>query len=150
MTTSPGVNPPPPAYPGTPTAAGPRRLLRSRTNRMFAGVCGGLAEAYGADATAVRLLTVIFGVITGIFPVLIIYLIAAIVIPDRDAGDVPVGSAGAPVIVTRGQGGVIAGIALVGFGIVALANAWFDVDWALLWPVALIALGAAVIVAARR
>ena len=56
---------------------------------MFAGVCGGLAEAYGADATAVRLLTVIFGVITGIFPVLIIYLIAAIVIPDRDAGDVP-------------------------------------------------------------
>ena len=90
MTASPGVNPPP-AYPETPTATGPRRLLRSRTNRMFAGVCGGLAEAYGADATAVRLLTVIFGVITGIFPVLIIYLIAAIVIPDRDAGDVPVG-----------------------------------------------------------
>ena len=148
MTASPGVNPPP-AYPETPTATGPRRLLRSRTNRMFAGVCGGLAEAYGADATAVRLLTVIFGVITGIFPVLIIYLIAAIVIPDRDAGDVH-GGARAPVIVTRGQGGLIAGIALVGFGIVALVNEWFDVDWALLWPVALIVLGGAVVVAARR
>ena len=149
MTASPGVNPPP-AYPEAPTAAGPRRLFRSRTNRMFAGVCGGLAEAYGADATAVRMLTVIFGVITGIFPVLIIYLIAAIVIPVRDAGEAPVGGLSAPVTVTGGQAAVIAGITLVGFGIVALANVWFDVDWALLWPVALIVLGAAVIAAARR
>jgi phage shock protein PspC (stress-responsive transcriptional regulator) len=117
---------------------------------MFAGVCGGLAEAYGADATAIRLLTVIFGVITGIFPVLFIYLIAAIVIPDRDAGDLAVGGASAPVIVTRRQGGLIAGLALVGFGIVALANEFLDVDWALLWPVALIVLGGAVIMAARR
>jgi len=117
---------------------------------MFAGVCGGIAEAYGADATAIRLLTVIVGVITGIFPVLIIYLIAAVVIPDRDGGDAAVGGAGAPVVVTRWQGGLIAGLALVGFGVLALANEWFDVDWALLWPVALIALGGAAIVAARR
>ncbi len=149
MTASPGLNPPP-AYPEAPTAAGQRRLLRSRTNRVFAGVCGGLAETYGADATAVRLLTVIFGVITGIFPMLIVYLVAAILIPERGEGGVPVGGSSAPVIVTPRQGGVIAGIALVGFGMVALANAWFDVDWALLWPVALIVFGGAMVVAARR
>ena len=149
MTASPGMNPPP-AYPEAPTAAGPRRILRSHTNRMFAGVCGGLAETYGADATAIRLLTVIFGVITGIFPMLIVYLVAAILIPERGEGGVPVGGSSAPVIVTPRQGGVIAGIALVGFGMVALANAWFDVDWALLWPVALIVIGGAMVVAARR
>ena len=116
MTASPGMNPPP-AYPEAPAAAGPRQFLRSRTNRMFAGVCGGLAETYGADATAVRLLTVIFGVITGIFPMLIVYLVAAILIPERGEGGVPVSGSSAPVVVTPRQGGVIAGIALVGFGI---------------------------------
>ena len=104
MTASPGMNPPP-AYPEAPAAAGPRQFLRSRTNRMFAGVCGGLAETYGADATAVRLLTVIFGVITGIFPMLIVYLVAAILIPERGEGGVPVSGSSAPVVVTPDRRG---------------------------------------------
>src|SRR3990172_6829772 len=36
-----------------------RRLTRSTTDKRIAGVCGGLAEYFGVDATAVRLLGVI-------------------------------------------------------------------------------------------
>ena len=32
----------------------PRKFYRSRTNRMIAGVCGGLAEYYAMDSTLVR------------------------------------------------------------------------------------------------
>ena len=41
-----------------------RRLYRSRKNRSFAGVCGGLADYLGADATLLRLVTlflILFG-----------------------------------------------------------------------------------------
>ncbi|MGH9136040.1 MAG: PspC domain-containing protein [Acidimicrobiales bacterium] len=44
----------PPAGPGSPAPA-PRRLLRSRRDRMCGGVCGGIAEYFGIDATLVRL-----------------------------------------------------------------------------------------------
>lgn len=38
-----------------PAAAPPKfRLVRSRTDRMLGGVCGGIAEAFGIDATLVR------------------------------------------------------------------------------------------------
>jgi phage shock protein PspC (stress-responsive transcriptional regulator) len=47
-------------------------------------VCGGIAEYYGSDATAVRLLTLVLGLFTGILPMIILYLVAAIVIPDRE------------------------------------------------------------------
>jgi len=56
----------------------PRRLYRSRTNRMIAGVCGGLAEFIGIDVTLLRILAV---VIPGIN--LITYIILAIIIPEE-------------------------------------------------------------------
>ncbi|KKS53849.1 MAG: hypothetical protein A2295_01330 [Candidatus Jacksonbacteria bacterium RIFOXYB2_FULL_44_15] len=42
----------------------PRRLCRSTSDRMIAGVCGGLAEYFNIDPTIVRLIfvaTVLFG-----------------------------------------------------------------------------------------
>lgn len=54
-----------------------KRLYRSRTNRMIAGVCGGIAEYLGVDATIIRILAVVipgFGWVT--------YLICAIIIPE--------------------------------------------------------------------
>ena len=55
-----------------------KRLYRSRTNRMIAGVCGGLAEFIGIDVTLLRILAV---VIPGIN--LITYIILAIIIPEE-------------------------------------------------------------------
>jgi len=43
-----------PASPETTRRSATRRLHRSRTNRVFAGVYGGIAEYYGSDPTAPR------------------------------------------------------------------------------------------------
>lgn len=57
-----------------------KKLYRSRSNRMLCGVCGGIGEFFGIDATLVRLLVVLVGCTgTGI----LFYIIAAIIIPEE-------------------------------------------------------------------
>lgn len=137
-----------PESPGAP--ASERRFLRSRTNRVLAGVCGGIAEYYGSDVTAVRILAVVIAVFTGILPLLFVYLIAAVMIPERLDGTAPTATStadvGAP---TRGAGFVI-GVFLLAVGILALANEVLLVDWDVLWPFALVALGTGLILVAYR
>lgn len=59
---------------------GRRGLRRSRKNRIFAGVCGGLGEFFGISAFWFRLAFVI-ALIPGGVPGLLPYLILWIVIP---------------------------------------------------------------------
>ncbi len=57
-----------------------KKLYRSKTDKMIAGVCGGLAQYFGVDTTLVRLifaLLVFFGVGSG----LVLYIVLAIVMP---------------------------------------------------------------------
>jgi len=59
-----------------------KKLYRSRTDRMIAGVCGGLGKYLGIDPTLIRLifaLLVFFGVGSG----LLVYLILMIVVPEE-------------------------------------------------------------------
>jgi phage shock protein C len=58
-----------------------KRLYRSRTERMFAGVCGGLGHYFNIDPVMVRVLTIIIGVLTGFFPIIIAYIIMALIVP---------------------------------------------------------------------
>ena len=60
----------------------PKRLYRSNKNRMFAGICGGIAEYFNIDPTIVRLLAVVGFFITasGFFWA---YLIMWIIIPEQ-------------------------------------------------------------------
>jgi len=65
-------------------SATPRRqLVRSRTDRKIAGVCGGLADYFNLDPTLVRLGWVIGSIVVGavVFGV-IAYLIAWFVVPS--------------------------------------------------------------------
>jgi len=68
-----------------PTAApgAQKKLFRSRSDRLLAGVCGGLAVYAGMEATVMRLLAALVIFLTGIFPGLIAYVIMAIVIPEE-------------------------------------------------------------------
>ena len=60
----------------------PRQLLRSRTNKMIAGVCAGIGNYANIDPTVVRLLTVLLFFLTG--PVIIVaYLVMALIIPEE-------------------------------------------------------------------
>ena len=61
-----------------------KKLYKSETNRMIAGVCGGIAEYFNIDATLVRLGFAVFSIAGG--SGVLAYIVAAIVIPRR--GDV--------------------------------------------------------------
>jgi phage shock protein C len=67
---------------GTVTASRPR-LVRSRTDRRIAGVCGGLADYFDVDPTFVRITWVILSIVAGavVFGV-VAYLIAWFIIPS--------------------------------------------------------------------
>jgi phage shock protein C len=61
------------------TNQGYKMLCKSQSNRAIAGVCGGIAEHFGWNATIVRLFFLFSGV--GLFT----YIILAIVIPNSDS-----------------------------------------------------------------
>ncbi len=56
-----------------------KRLYRSRTNRWFAGICGGLGQYFGVDPTLIRALFVLFGLVVG--GGILAYLILWLIIP---------------------------------------------------------------------
>jgi phage shock protein C len=58
-----------------------KRLYRSRTNRIIAGVCGGIAEYTNIDPTVVRLLWLLVSLIWGAG--IVAYIIALIIIPEE-------------------------------------------------------------------
>lgn len=62
-----------------------RPLRRSRDNRWFAGVIGGLAEHFGLSANALRLIYVIVSIASAAFPGILIYLVLWLVIPMEEA-----------------------------------------------------------------
>jgi len=67
------------------------RLYRSVDERVIAGVCGGLAVRLALDPSLVRVLWVVVGLVTGVFPLLIIYVIMAAVVPEDPRGFAGVG-----------------------------------------------------------
>jgi len=62
-----------------------KKLYRSRTNRMIAGVCAGLADFFGIDPTVVRLVFVA-GALLGFGSFVLIYLVLFIVVPEEPLG----------------------------------------------------------------
>jgi phage shock protein C len=58
-----------------------KKLYLSRTDKKIAGVCGGIAEYFEVDSTAIRLIFVILTVLTGVVPGVVVYILAWLVIP---------------------------------------------------------------------
>lgn len=143
MTANPTV---PAQAPAATPRGGARRLQRSTRNRVLAGVCGGIAETYGSDPTAVRLATVVIGLFTGIVPMIVLYVVAALVVPDEGT---PVTGEARPNALA-GRGALVFGAMLVLIGVASLANLWLRVEWDQIWPLVLVGLGAVVMAASWR
>ena len=60
-----------------------RHLYRSATERVFAGVCGGLGEYWAIDPVVLRLLWTFITVFTGFAPGIIVYILAVFIIPVK-------------------------------------------------------------------
>ena len=58
-----------------------KKLYKSQGDRKLCGVCGGLGEFFGIDASLIRLGWIVFCLLGG--SGLLAYIIAAIVIPDE-------------------------------------------------------------------
>ena len=145
------------------------RLMRSRSDRMLGGVCGGLAAYLRIDATIIRLLFVLMalGSGAGVF----IYLVLWFVLPvEGVTGSTSLDAsirAGAEEMAERARtlgadlrspdsganrrGLMVVGAGLILVGAIVFLNnlnipwlAWLKVD--LLWPLVLVAAGVLVIV----
>ncbi|HZG56532.1 PspC domain-containing protein [Paenibacillus sp.] len=72
-----------------------KRVYRSVRDRKLFGVCGGLAEATGIDATILRIVLVVAAVFSGGAPIPI-YIIAAMVMPKDPTYGPSFGADGSP------------------------------------------------------
>jgi phage shock protein C len=68
---------------GLPRAGRP--LSRSRSNKVIAGVLGGMAEKLDVSPTFLRVFYVIFSACTAVFPGILIYLVLWAVMPEISA-----------------------------------------------------------------
>jgi phage shock protein PspC (stress-responsive transcriptional regulator) len=142
-----------------------RRLYRSRTDRVLAGVAAGVANWLNADPALVRVAWVILAFVTSGLAVLV-YVVMAFVVSEepmvrRAAGDVAAGTNAAAEPVTEtmttetqpreSNGPLILGILLVGIGLVFLVREYIPaLDWDRLWPIAIIAVGGLLLVNSMR
>lgn len=59
-----------------------KRLYRSKTNKVLAGVMGGIGEYFDVDPVLIRLVYLLLTVFTGLVPGLVGYLLAVLIVPE--------------------------------------------------------------------
>src|SRR3954469_11466819 len=72
-----------------PEAPEPRRLYRSSSDKVIAGVCGGIARYFGIDTAIVRIVAVALAVFGGAG--VLLYLAALLLMPSEPDGQPLVG-----------------------------------------------------------
>ena len=120
-----------------------KRLQRDTKNKVIGGVCAGLANYFGTDASLLRLLFafMILFAGTGIG----IYLILWIVMPACDAQTTDTVDAVmdvTPQTPKANKGSLVVGLILIGLGALGLLHRFVPTfNWQMVWPILLIALG---------
>ncbi|MFQ5498129.1 MAG: PspC domain-containing protein [Candidatus Zixiibacteriota bacterium] len=113
-----------------------KRLLRSQTNKVVAGVCGGIGEYFDLDPVLIRIIAVLLFFATGIG--LLAYIVAWIIMPQRDFEDVPA----AEQRTYSSWNKYMPGMILIAIGtLLLIRESWFWFDWEYLWPIILVVVG---------
>ncbi len=123
------------------TAPSPPRLLRrSREDRVIAGVCGGLGRYLGIDPVLLRIAFVVLTLAGG--GGLLLYLVSWVLIPNERPGealgDRPPSSAETVRLVVGGLLVVVGALMLLEMTVPRIGR--------YLWPLALIAVGVALLI----
>jgi phage shock protein C len=61
-----------------------KRVYRSTTDKKIFGICGGIGEAYNIDPNVVRIIVVFLALVTGVFPMILTYIVARLLLPAAD------------------------------------------------------------------
>ncbi|MCQ2333249.1 MAG: PspC domain-containing protein [Paludibacteraceae bacterium] len=61
------------------------KKLTKSTDKKLAGVCAGLAEYFGLDATLIRVLYAALTVFSAGFPGIVLYIIMTLIMPEKTA-----------------------------------------------------------------
>lgn len=61
-----------------------KKLYRLQSRKMIGGVCAGIARYFDLDVSLIRLLFVGIALITALFPMMLFYIIAWIIIPTEE------------------------------------------------------------------
>lgn len=60
-----------------------KRLYKSDTDKVFAGVLAGIGEYLDIDPTILRLAYILIAVLTGIVPAIVGYFVGIIIVPHK-------------------------------------------------------------------
>jgi phage shock protein PspC (stress-responsive transcriptional regulator) len=121
-----------------------KKLQRDTQHKVIGGVCAGLANYFGIDATLLRLLLAFMILFAGTG--LWLYIILWIVMP---AGRVEPSSDGVETFVSetsqapkKNSGSMVIGLTFIGLGALGLLHRFVpEFNWQMIWPIALIVLG---------
>ena len=128
--------------PKQPPGTQPPRLTRSRSNRVIAGVCGGIAEHFGLDPVLVRLAWVALILFGG--GGVLLYIVAWIIMPEAEGDAPPVSS-----VASSDTARIVIGAVLILLGLVWLAGPISIGVIRFGIPAALVVAGAYIILAKR-
>ncbi len=60
-----------------------KKLYRSDKDKVLAGLLGGLGEYSNIDPVVLRVVFIVLLILTGLFPFVIIYVVALFIVPQR-------------------------------------------------------------------
>lgn len=126
-----------------------KKLQRDTRNKVIGGVCAGLANYFGMDASLLRLLLALMILFAG--SGFWLYIILWIVMPagdpqvTRENGDAIMSDIIEPTKVNKGS--LVIGLILIGLGALGLLHRFVpSFSWQMLWPIFLIVLGIILII----
>ena len=126
-----------------------KKLQRDTRNKVIGGVCAGLANYFGMDASLLRLLLALMILFAG--SGFWLYIILWVVMPAGDPqmtmenGDAIMSDIIEPTKVNKGS--LVIGLILIGLGGLGLLHRFVpSFSWQMLWPIFLIVLGIILII----
>lgn len=132
----------------------PKRLYKSRVNRMIDGVCGGIAEYFGLDPTLVRIVWVLLTILGG--SGILLYIAGMIIIPTAPLFPIPPAAQSAASPSPSSSNHKFWGILLVVVGTLWLLSnmgiwhRWWSFSWDVMLPVVLVLAGVAFLFGGRN
>lgn len=126
-----------------------KKLQRDTQHKVIGGVCSGLANYFGIDASLMRLLLafLILFAGTGFWLYIILWIVMPEAVSQPTAENVDAVMSDAVEPSKANKSGLIVGLILIGLGALGLLHRFVPAfNWQMVWPIALIVLGLVLII----